>query len=128
MTNEKRKFDLEERTARFGEDIIKFAKKVPRNTVTIPLIGQLVDAGTSVGGNYCEADCAESRKDFEHKVGICKKESRESKHWLRMIAQAVPELASEARVLWREGNELNLIFTAIVRNSRSKGANRSDVK
>ena len=76
-THEK-KWDLEERTAKFGEDIIKFCKKVPRNPITTPLITQLVKAGTSVGANYCEADDAESKKDFRHKIGIVKKESRES--------------------------------------------------
>jgi four helix bundle protein len=74
----------------------------------------LVKAGTSVGANYCEADCAESKKDFEHKLGIRKKESKESKHWLRMISVAVPELKDEARILWQEANELNLIFSSIV--------------
>ena len=122
----KRKFDLEERTAKFGEGIIEFAKKVPRNVVTIPLIGQLVRAGTSVGSNYCEADCAESRKDFEHKLGISKKESKESKHWLRMIAKAIPKLKEEARKLWQEANELNLILTTIVRNSRKNKNKKKD--
>lgn len=117
------KFDLEERTAVFGENIIEFAKKIPKNTITISLIDQLVRAGTSVGANYCEADCAETRKDFEHKLGICKKESKETRHWLRMIAIAMPELKNEARKLWQEANELNLIFTAIVRKSR---ANKKD--
>jgi len=114
----KRKFDLEERTQKFGEEIIEFAKEIPKTVVTIPLIGQLVRAGTSVGSNYCEADCAETRKDFEHKLGICKKESKESKHWLRMIAKAVPEKNEKARGLWQEANELNLIFTSIVKKSR----------
>ncbi|MEK9180256.1 MAG: four helix bundle protein [Patescibacteria group bacterium] len=108
-----KKYDLESRTAKFGEDIILFAKKVPRNIVTIPLVGQLVNAGTSVGANYCEADDAESKKDFKHKIGICKKEARETKHWLRMIAVACPELKEEARRLWQEAKELNLIFNAI---------------
>jgi len=54
----------EERTAKFGEDIILFCKKVPRNLITNPLITQLVKAGTSVGANYCETDDAESKKDF----------------------------------------------------------------
>jgi four helix bundle protein len=112
-------YDLEERTAKFGEDIIEFAKKVPKNVVTLPLIGQLVSAGTSVGSNYCEADCAESRKDFEHKLGISKKEAKESKHWLRMIAKAVPELKNEAKKLWQEANELQLIFRAIINKSRA---------
>jgi len=125
MPNDKmsKKYDLEERTGKFGEDVIEFAKKVSKNVVTIPLIGQLVRAGTSVGSNYCEADCAETKKDFEHKLGICKKESKESKHWLRMIAKAVPELKDEARRLWKEANELNLIFTAIVKKSRKKKRN-----
>ncbi len=112
-------YDLEERTARFGESVIEFAKAVPKNIITIPIIGQLVRAGTSVGSNYCEADCAESKKDFEHKLGICKKEAKETRHWLRMVAKAVPELAHEARELWKEANELQLIFIAIVKKSRS---------
>ena len=80
------------------------------SVITLPLIGQLIGSGTSVGSNYCEADCAESRKDFEHKLGICKKEAKETKHWLRMIAKCVPELADDAKVLWKESNELQFIF------------------
>jgi four helix bundle protein len=117
---EDKKYDLEERTARFGEDIIEFAKKIPKNVVTLPLISQLVRSGTSVGSNYCEANCAESRKDFEHKLGICKKESRESKHWLRMIAKVAPELKDETKRHWKEANELQLILIAIVKKSREK--------
>ncbi len=107
------KYDLEERTAKFGEDIIKFAQKISKNSITLPLISQLVRAGTSVGANYCEADDAESGKDFKHKIGICKKEARETKHWLRMIVIAEPELKDEARRLWKEAKELNLIFNSI---------------
>ena len=111
MTN---KYDLEERTAVFSEDIIRFARKIPKDSVTLPLIPQLVKAGTSVGANYCEADNAESRKDFKHKIGICKKEAREVMHWLRIIAVAVPSLKEEAKKLWLEAKELNLIFNAII--------------
>lgn len=113
-------YDLEERTAKFGEEIIKFAKKIPKNSITLPLISQLVRAGTSVGGNYCEADDAESRKDFQHKIGICKKEARETKHWLRMIVIAAPELKEEAKRLWQEAKELNLIFNSIIKKLNSK--------
>lgn len=122
MSNDKvknLKYDLEERTAKFGENVIKFAKKIPQSTLTFSLIDQLIRAGTSIGANYCEADCAETKKDFEHKIGICKKESKESRHWLRMIAGVAPELKNEARILWQEANELNLIFTSIVRKSRA---------
>jgi four helix bundle protein len=109
------KFDLEERTAKFGETIIRFAKKVPHNVVTIPLIGQLVRAGTSVGANYCEADDAVSKKEFRNKIGTCKKEARESKYWLRMIAAAEPNTKADARPLWTEAKTLHLIFAKIYR-------------
>jgi four helix bundle protein len=110
-----RAFDLEERTGQFGEAIILFAKGLPKNVITIPLSGQLVRAGTSVGANYCEADDAVSKKEFRCKIGTCKKESRETKHWLRMIATAEPEFKERGRVLWKEATELHLIFAAIYR-------------
>jgi four helix bundle protein len=110
-------FDLEERTAQFGEAVIRFAKTISKNPVTTPLISQLVRAGTSVGANYCEADDAVSKKDFKNKIGTCRKESRETKLWLRMIAAAEPELKTEARKLWQEAKELHLIFAAIWRKS-----------
>lgn len=113
----KHAFDLEDRTARFGEAVICFAKKLRLSPVNSPLISQLVRAGTSVGANYCEADDAVSKKDFKNKIGTCRKESRECKHWLRMIAAAEPGLKDEARKLWHEAKELHLIFVAIWRKS-----------
>ncbi len=123
MTNEQKepkKFDLEERTAKFGENIIKFCRQLPRDVIVQPLINQLVKCGTSIGANYCEADDSESPKDFAHKIGICKKESRETKHFLRMIASATPELKPEIKVLWLEAQELNLIFNSIYKKVRNK--------
>ncbi len=116
-------YDLEERTAKFGEDVIDFCKKIQKNNINSSIISQLIRSSTSVGANYCEADCAESKRDFEHKISICKKEAKESKHWLRMVAKAAPSLSNEARRLWKEANELTLIFIAIVRNSRNKNNN-----
>ena len=109
------KYDLEERTAKFGEDVIGFCQTLPKNDITKPIINQLVKCGTSVGANYCEADDAESKADFKHKIGICKKESREAKHFLRMSAIAEPALKDQARKLWVEAKELNLIFNSIYR-------------
>jgi len=122
MSNDKNdpRYDLEERTAKFGEDVIKFCKKVFQNPITIPLITQLVKAGTSIGANYCEADDAESKDDFRHKIGIVKKETRESKHFIRMIAVAVPELKNVGKVLWQEAKELNLIFNSIYKKVKKK--------
>lgn len=117
LTSVGKVFDLEERTARFGEAVILFAKTVKRDPVNTPLVSQLVRAASSIGANYAEADDAESKKDFRHKIGICRKESRETKHWLRMIAASDPERKQEARALWQEAKELNLIFGAIRRRS-----------
>jgi len=114
---EKRVYDLEERTARFGEAITDFAKTVPQSAVTSRIISQLVGAGTSVGANYLEADDAVSKKEFLKNIGTCRKEARETKHFLRMTVRAVPELKAEARKLWMEARELNLIFSKIWRTS-----------
>ena len=108
-------YDLEDRTALLGEAIIDFAKTIPVNPVTRRLIQQLVGAGTSVGANYCEADDAVSKKDFKNKIGICKKEARETKFFLRMVARAVPRLREQAKPLWQEAKELHLIFAKIYR-------------
>jgi four helix bundle protein len=110
-------FDLEERTAAFGETVIRFARTIPKNPVTLPLISQFVRSGTSVAANYCEADDAVSKKDFKHKIGTCRKEARETKLWPRMVAAAEPGLKAEARKLWQEAKELHLIFAAIWRKS-----------
>jgi four helix bundle protein len=108
-------FDLETRTAKFGAAIIRFAKRIPITPVTSCLIDQLVRSGTSVGANYVEANNAESRKDFHHKIGICRKEAKETMHWLRMVAVAEPNMQEKAQTLSQEAKELNLIFSAIRR-------------
>ena len=95
----KRIYDLEERTALFGEAIIDFARTIPHDAVTNRIINQLVGAGTSVGANYVEADDAVSKKEFSKNIGTCKKEIREAKHFLRMAGRAVPDLKPEARRL-----------------------------
>ena len=74
LTTERR-YDLEERTARFGEVMIAFAKKIPLSPVTESLIRQLVRAATSVGANYCEADDAGTNKEFRYLMSVCKRES-----------------------------------------------------
>src|SRR3990167_2472123 len=127
MSNEQNsKYNLEERTAKFGEDIIVFVREVGgdgKDYIVEAILKQLVRSGTSVGANYCEADCAETKKDFEHKIGICNKEAKETKHWLRMVAKARINQAESARKLWKEAHELNLIFTSIIRKSKENSVN-----
>jgi len=113
--NDRKQYNLEERTAKFGKNIIAFVKTIPQNTINRSLINQIVRSGTSIGANYMEADASESKKDFRHKISICRKESKETKHWLRMIVKANPEKASQSRILWKEAQELTLIFSAILK-------------
>jgi four helix bundle protein len=115
---ERRVYDLEERTARFGEAIIDFARTIPQSAVTNRIIGQLVGAATSVGANCVEADDAVSKKEFLKNIGTCRKEARETKHFLRMAVRAVPELKPKARMLWVEAKELHLIFSKIRRRGK----------
>lgn len=110
-------YDLEERTAVFGEKVITFCQALPADAVSRPLISQLIRSGTGIGANYCEADDAESKKDFRHKIGICRKEARETKYWFRMIAEALPSTRTVARPLWTEAKELRLTFAAIIRTT-----------
>ena len=110
--------DLMERTAQFGEAIVRFVKKVPRgpnHPENNRLVDQLVGAGTSIGANYCEADDSVSGKDFKKSIGTCRKESKETVFFLRMVSASEESLKEEARKLWREAKELNLIFGAIWR-------------
>lgn len=115
-----RNYDLLERTAKFGEAVIRFAKKIPQNPVNNRLIDQLVGCGTSVGANYWEADDAVSMKDFRNRIGTCRKEAKESKFFIRVVATAVEILKPEARPLWQEAKELHLIFCKILHNTAAK--------
>lgn len=108
------KYDLEERTAKFGAAIIEFCKSVKQDVITKPIINQLVRSGTSIGANYMEANGASSKKDFRNKIFICKKEAQETKHWLRMMINCIPENRAKIMNLWQECQELTLIFQKIV--------------
>lgn len=111
------KYDLDERTAKFAEEIISLCRKVPKNVVTTPVISQLVRAGTSIGANYSEANGASSKKDFKNKIFICKKEAIETKYWLRMLAKSDDQYTEDCRKLWKETQELTLIFSKIAKSS-----------
>ena len=113
-------FDLEERTAQFGEAIVRFSKKIPRDPSHNRLIDQLVGCGTGIGGNYCEANEGVSKKDFRNITSRCVKEAKETKFFLRMVAASEPQLADEARELYREAKELHLNFASIFRKTKGR--------
>ena len=104
----------------FGQRIILFAKSIKKRSVNNPLISQLVRSGTSIGANYMEADAASTKKDFRYRISICRKESKETRHWLRMIGKADPAVLHEARSMWKEAHELTLIFSAILDKNKVK--------
>ena len=109
-------YDLEERTAKFGEETIDFVKVLKRDEINRPLINQVVRSATSVGANYMEANQASSKKDFKNKIRICGKEANETKHWLRMISRANSDKKEECKKLWKEAHELTLIFSKIFKS------------
>lgn len=107
-------YDLEERTAKFGEEVIKFCQSLQQNTINKPIISQLIRSSTSIGANYMEANSASSKRDFKNKIHICKKETQETKHWLRMLSVGEFNKKEEIRELWKESQELTLIFGKII--------------
>lgn len=113
MTQKSQKYDPEERTALFGEDVIHFCRTLKHDSITRSLIDQVVRSSTSIGANYMEANGASSKKDFRNKTYICKKESQETQHWLRMLSAAAPDHKKELRILWQEVHEFVLIFQKI---------------
>ncbi|MFA4880645.1 MAG: four helix bundle protein [Candidatus Doudnabacteria bacterium] len=125
--NTKQSYDLEEKFEQLGEKIIILTKKAAKNAVTLPIISQLVRAGTSIGANYIEnpdkgrmeANGASSKKDFKNKIHICKKEAKETMHWLRMLAQADASVKSECRKLWLETQGYAKMFSKILSTIKS---------
>lgn len=98
--------------------MIEFCRSLLQDTITKPIISQLIRSATSIGANYMEANGASSKKDFRNKIFIRKKEAQETKHWLRIVANAVPAEGERAKALWNECQELTLIFQKIVTSLR----------
>lgn len=114
-----KKFDLEERSAKFGESVITFLKTVPQDSIRAPLISQVVRSSSSIGANYGEADCSGTKKEFKYRISLCAREAKETKHWLRMLAVAIDETKTDdLRLLWKEADELNRIFSTIHQNTK----------
>ncbi|MEK7096153.1 MAG: four helix bundle protein [Patescibacteria group bacterium] len=113
-------FDLEGRMAKFGEEIIIFCRGLNVDHVSRPIVTQLVRSATSIGANYCEANNASSKKDFRNKVHIAKKETQETKHWLRMLKPCYPNRENEIKAYWQEAHEITLILQSIVNNLKIK--------
>jgi len=120
LENQNKKYDLEERTALFAERVRNFCLKLPKNIVNNEYIPQLVRASSSPAANYVEANESIGNKDFSMKIKTCRRESKESAYWLRLvITDNAVEMENERAALRQEAKEFILIFTAILK-SKSK--------
>jgi len=113
-----KQYDLEERTFKFAKRIRQFVKKLPRIIANIEDEKQLIRASGSVGANYIEANEALSKKDFLFRIKICRKETKESRYWLKLVDINNKEnLEKERKELIQEATELMNIFGSIIRKS-----------
>jgi four helix bundle protein len=113
-----RPYDLEERTYQFAQQVRAFVKQLPRTICNQEDVRQLVRASGSVGANYIEANEALGKQDFRKQIRISRKESKESRYWLRLLdSGADPRLDAERERLIQESTELMRIFGAILHKS-----------
>ena len=114
------KKELEKRTKKFAIEVIKFVADLPKNKITDVLGYQFLKAGTSIGANYREANRAQSRKDFIHKIAIVEKEASETQYWLELCDAL--QMGDPARRSWliQESTELLAIFTSIGKTAKSR--------
>lgn len=112
--NSEKESRLYERSVVFGEEIVRFCQTIRQDTITQPLVSQLVRSGTSIGANLSEAINASSKRDFRNKIFIAKKEAQESIHWLRMLVAAIPNLQERASDLSDECRQFVLILQKTV--------------
>jgi four helix bundle protein len=109
--------ELEERTLQFAVRVVGFASVLPRTDAAMVLGRQLLRAGTSIGANYREANRAESKDDFVHKIAIALKEAAETEYWLLLHARAFIGDAEELSALTMETGELIAILSTIKRRA-----------
>ncbi|MDO8663989.1 MAG: four helix bundle protein [Candidatus Liptonbacteria bacterium] len=106
--------ELEERTATFAKQIIRFCQQLPKSKVNDPLISQIVRSSGSVGANYRDANEALGKKDLLHRLRIARKEAKETHYWLELIEVAERGFSEEIRILSTEAQELRNILSAII--------------
>ena len=112
-------YDLEDRTLEYGKRIIKLCKALNKDLINRNLANQLIRSGTSMGANYREANETETKKDFQFRIRICRKEGKETMYWLKLIMEANPEISKRLEDLLKETNELVKIFAAILEKTKN---------
>jgi len=113
-------YNLEERTVKFSIELISLCKLIKRSMLNENIIKQVLRSGTSIGANYYEANGATSKADFKSKIHICKKESKETMYWLRLLIGVVDkDIKDKIKILWEENKQLTLIFSKIALSSKN---------
>lgn len=116
---ENRKYDLEERLVDFSVCVINAIEKLPNTKAANHIGGQAIRSCSSPTLNYGEAQEAESRADFIHKMGICRKELRETKNALRiLIKKPYKEILPEGEAALKECKELLAIFSKSIETAK----------
>jgi len=114
------KTEFEHRTKEFSIRIVKLVRTFPKTVDGIEVGRQLLRSGTSIGANYREANRAESKPDFIHKVGVAEKEASETVYWLEICEGAQVGEATEVHTLLKESRELLAIVTTIGRKAKGR--------
>lgn len=118
-SNNKPVYDLEERTYIFAKDVRKEMKSIKKEFYNEDDIKQVIRSSGSVGANYIEANESFSKKDFNHRIKICRKESKESAYWLRLINDSTYDNKNKnLKALYQEAIELKKIFSSIIGKSK----------
>lgn len=112
-----KKYDLEDRTLKFAKSCIDLCKLLIKDTINIELVSQLVRASSSVGANYREANDSVTKKDFFYRVGICRRESKESKYWLELLSHSNRKFSIQMEPLIDEALQLARIFASITKSN-----------
>lgn len=110
------KFDLEERTLKFSKNCIDLCKLIIKDSIRTELISQLIRSSGSTGANYREANESTTRREFFHRIGLCRREVKESKYWLELLLHANEKLSDKINPLIQEALELAKIFATICKH------------
>jgi four helix bundle protein len=119
------RFDIQDRTFEFAVRVVRLVDRLPRTVASVEIGRQVVRSATSVGSNVEEADAAESKQDFIHKMSVAHKEARETRYWLRVIQAALLKADDEVQVLIQESDELVRILYAIIKNARQSARSKT---
>ncbi len=117
-TQNTKQYDLKDRTLNFARRVIEFVDQMPKTLSNLEIGKQLVKSSGSVGANYIEANESLSKKDFVLRIKICRKESKESRYWLKLVQARSKGYDKERRLLVQEATELMKIFGSILEKSK----------